>query len=110
MEKVKTMLEYDTVHPKTGEGVADGDGGSLEREEIREDRKNVPEELPLEDEGDWANNPHELEKEDKNSVEDNHNNDTKNESIEGAMNNPGITDFIDWKKRKLSDGLLGWYY
>ena len=91
--------------PVTGIGVPDGDGGSLEREEgrdklTRENKNTVPqvekddEEVnPLEDEGDWAENPdaetiNTAEK--GNSLGNDSVNTRDNESIEGAFNNSGV--------------------
>lgn len=79
---------------KNSQGVPDGDGGSIEREDAlkrNNDRiekvEDNEDENPLEDEGDWANNPNELPS--SNSI--NSDSETRNgESIEGAMNNPGV--------------------
>lgn len=96
----------DTKKPVTGIGVPDGDGGSLEREEkkdnlTREDKstddgmleKDDEEINPLEDEGDWAENPDEnnLATADRaNSLGNDSDNRRENESIEGALNNSGV--------------------
>lgn len=92
-------------NPVTGVGVPDGDGGSLEREDkkdnltrennssdddMMEDEEDVN---PLEDEGDWAENPdaesvNATEK--GNSLGNDSDNGREKESIEGALNNPGV--------------------
>lgn len=95
----------ETIKAVTGIGVPDGDGGSLEREErkdeltteenedaaveVDEDEEDIN---PLEDEGDWAENPDEngLTAARGNSLGNDTDNRRDNESIEGALNNPGV--------------------
>ena len=95
----------ETIKAVTGIGVPDGDGGSLEREErkdelttdenedaaveVDEDEEDIN---PLEDEGDWAENPDEndLTTARGNSLGNDTDNRRDNESIEGALNNPGV--------------------
>ena len=95
----------ETIKAVTGIGVPDGDGGSLEREERRdeittEENEETTVEVdedevdinPLEDEGDWAENPDEngLTAARGNSLGNDTDNRRDNESIEGALNNPGV--------------------
>ncbi len=95
----------ETSKAVTSIGVPNGDGGSLEREErkdeltteenedaaveVDEDEEDIN---PLEDEGDWAENPDEngLTAARGNSLGNDTDNRRDNESIEGALNNPGV--------------------
>ena len=95
----------ETIKAVTGIGVPDGDGGSLEREERKdelttEENEDAAVEVDedeedinlLEDEGDWAENPDEngLTAARGNSLGNDTDNRRDNESIEGALNNPGV--------------------
>lgn len=88
----------------SGEGVPDEDGGSIEREDKKEklNGENSPDDgimeeedevNPLEDEGDWAENP-DAESVNTavngNSLGNDSDNRRDNEGIEGALNNPGV--------------------
>lgn len=94
----------DTKKTVSGIGVPDGDGGSIEREDKKDNltRENnstddgileEDEVNPLEDEGDWAENPdaetvNTTEK--GNSLGNGSDNRRENERVEGALNNPGV--------------------
>lgn len=95
----------ETSKAVTGIGVPDGDGGSLEREERKDELTTEENEdtavetneddediNPLEDEGDWAENPDEngLTTARGNSLGNDSDNRRDNESVEGALNNPGV--------------------
>ncbi|MBS1493770.1 MAG: hypothetical protein JST55_09675 [Bacteroidetes bacterium] len=88
-----------TEKSKAGVGVPDGDGGSIEREDSVElENENLSDDTsedtddedvnPAEDEGDWDENPAVAQK--QNSLGFDSSNRRNNESIEGAMNNPGV--------------------
>ena len=95
----------ETSKAVTSIGVPNGDGGSLEREERKdelttEENEDAAVEVDedeedinlLEDEGDWAENPDEngLTAARGNSLGNDTDNRRDNESIEGALNNPGV--------------------
>lgn len=94
----------ETKKPVSGVGVPDGDGGSIEREDKKDNltrennsaddmTKDEEEINPLEDEGDWAENPDEnnlVTAKRGNSLGNDSDNRRENESIEGALNNPGV--------------------
>jgi len=103
-------MENETeLKPKVGVGVPDGDGGSIEKDDADKDKQEEGENLehadlqtndeseeeenPLEDEGDWSEKPNEDDlaaASRSNSLGNDTDNRRENESIEGAINNPGV--------------------
>ncbi len=103
MENGKTVVEDEVLQPKKGKGVSDGDGGSIERDDALETEEQTEkgneneereeddeDENPLEDEGDWANNPNELTVARGNSLGNELDTKRENESGEIVMNNPRV--------------------